>query len=177
MPRTTMPRMAEPVIDAGPSQSLSDSPGRRREYRRRAVLGGGGAAVLACAACGSSTTPASSAPTPAGPSAASSAAVGPGTSPSGAARTALASVADIPAGSGLVVAGPDGQVLLAEVAGKVLAHKAVCTHQGAVLNGSGVCPLHGSRFDVTTGAVLNGPADQPLAAVAVTVSGGKVFQA
>jgi cytochrome b6-f complex iron-sulfur subunit len=175
MPRTTMPRMAEPVTDAGPNQLLSDSPGRR-EYRRRAVLVGGGAAVLACAACGSSTTPASSAPAPADPSAASSAAAGPGASPSRAARIALASVADIPAGSGLVVAGPDGQVLLAEVAGKVLAHKAVCTHQGAVLNGSGVCPLHGSRFDVTTGAVLNGPADQPLAAVAVTVSGGKVFQ-
>jgi Rieske Fe-S protein len=36
------------------------------------------------------------------------------------------------------------------------------------------CPCHGSRFNIETGAVLNGPASAPLAKIPVTVSDGKV---
>ena len=33
------------------------------------------------------------------------------------------------------------------------------------------CPCHGSVFNATTGAVVNGPASRPLPAVKVTLSG------
>ena len=54
---------------------------------------------------------------------------------------------------------------------------AICTHMGCTVSpgpSSFNCPCHGSRFNLTTGAVLNGPATQPLAKVPVTVENGKV---
>ena len=133
---------------------------------RRSVLAGSAATLLACAACSSTsagtTTPATTA---------SSGAAGTGGS-----GKALAKVSAIPAGSGLVADGANGPVLLADSGGgKVVAHTAICTHQGAIIDGAGVCPLHGSKFDVVTGAVLAGPATAPLSPVAVTVTGGEVF--
>ena len=134
---------------------------------RRSVLAGSAAALLACAACSSKTTGAP-ASTPAGRGGTAPAAGGSGKS--------IATVSAIPAGSGLVAVGSNGPVLLADSGGgKVVAHTAVCTHQGATINGAGICPLHGSKFDVITGAVLSGPATAPLAAVDVTVTGGEVF--
>ena len=128
-----------------------------REWPRRAVLAGSGAALLACAACGSTSNPAPPATT--------------------AADGAIASVSAIPVDSGLIATAPSGQVILARANGKVVAHTAVCTHQGAIIDGSGTCPLHGSRFNPATGAVVNGPASSPLAAVAVTEKDGKVYPA
>jgi Rieske Fe-S protein len=46
---------------------------------------------------------------------------------------------------------------------------------GCEVAASGACPCHGSKFNVETGAVVNGPANAPLAAVPVTVSGGQVY--
>lgn len=133
---------------------------------RRSVLAGSAAALLACAACGSNS--AGAAPSTTAPSS--------GAAGTGGSGKALAKVSAIPAGSGLVVVGPNNPILLADSGGgKVVAHTAVCTHQGATIDGAGVCPLHGSKFDVTTGAVLAGPATAPLAPVTVTVSGGEVF--
>ncbi|UFW43127.1 non-heme iron oxygenase ferredoxin subunit [Bradyrhizobium sp. WSM471] len=49
--------------------------------------------------------------------------------------------------------------------GKVYATDNVCTHAFALLtdgwleDGLVECPLHGAQFDVTTGAVVRGPAD------------------
>lgn len=131
------------------------------DLSRRSVLAGSAAALLACAACGGGGSAPSATTTAAGTS-------GP--------AAALGKVADIPAGSGLIATGPDGPLLLADSGGgKVVAHTAICTHQGATLNGAGICPLHGSRFDVTTGAVLLGPATAPLTAVPVSVKSGEVF--
>jgi nitrite reductase/ring-hydroxylating ferredoxin subunit len=143
-----------------------------RQWPRRTVLASSGAALLACAACSSGST--ATAGSTSTPSAASSA---PASSSASGGGAALASVADIPADTGLIVSGPDGKVLLAKSGATVVAHKAVCTHQGAILDGAGTCPLHGSKFDIKTGAVLNGPATTPLAAVSVTESDGKVFSA
>lgn len=39
------------------------------------------------------------------------------------------------------------------------------------------CPCHGSVYDALTGQVLQGPAPQPLAKIAVTVANGKVVTA
>jgi len=62
--------------------------------------------------------------------------------------------------------------------GEFAAFSAVCTHQGCVLDEvhkeEGSCPCHGSRFDVSTGEVLQGPATKPLPEVPVRVKGGKL---
>ena len=90
---------------------------------------------------------------------------------------ALAKVADIPESGGLVLA--DEKVVLTRPTGdQVKAFTAVCTHQGCLVAtvsaGAIHCPCHGSAFDVATGAVVNGPASQPLAAIGITVADGVV---
>lgn len=89
--------------------------------------------------------------------------------------TPLASVADVESAGGLIVDGPSGPVILAAANGSVVGHSAVCTHQSCTIAASGACPCHGSRFNITTGDVENGPARQPLPEVTVTVAGGQVY--
>ncbi len=50
------------------------------------------------------------------------------------------------------------------------AHTKRCT-VATVADGEIDCPCHGSRFNVTDGAVVKGPATQPLPAKTVTVTG------
>ncbi|MFI1828568.1 Rieske (2Fe-2S) protein [Streptomyces sp. NPDC020412] len=63
--------------------------------------------------------------------------------------------------------------------GQYRAFSAQCTHAGCALDKvegtEGNCPCHGSRFDVTTGKALNGPATVPLPEVPVTVRDGKLI--
>jgi nitrite reductase/ring-hydroxylating ferredoxin subunit len=72
----------------------------------------------------------------------------------------------------------DGQaVAVYNVGGAFFATQDECTHAGGPLSEGDLdgcvitCPLHGSRFDVTTGKVLGGPADEPLKTFRVTVEG------
>jgi Rieske Fe-S protein len=62
--------------------------------------------------------------------------------------------------------------------GEFKAFSAVCTHAGCVLaevvKTEGDCTCHGSRFDVTTGKVIQGPATEPLPEVPVRVADGKL---
>ena len=82
-------------------------------------------------------------------------------------------VSDVPPGSVVLV----GDVAVFNVNGGFCATQAACTHKQGPLNegpldGSTVtCPWHGSRFDVCTGAVLQGPAKDPLKTYRVTVDG------
>jgi len=87
----------------------------------------------------------------------------------------LASVADVQAAGAVVVGDGGDPYLLAHTGGTVVAHTAICTHQGCTVAATGMCPCHGSRFDVETGAVINGPAQRALAERTVTVSGGQVY--
>jgi uncharacterized protein YbjT (DUF2867 family)/nitrite reductase/ring-hydroxylating ferredoxin subunit len=70
-----------------------------------------------------------------------------------------------------------GDVAVFNVEGGFCATQARCTHrQGplseGVINGSTLtCPLHGAQFNAWTGAVLHGPAKDPLKTYAVTVDG------
>jgi 3-phenylpropionate/trans-cinnamate dioxygenase ferredoxin subunit len=56
-----------------------------------------------------------------------------------------------------------------------------CTHMGCSLAkgelaGTVVtCACHGSQFDVTSGAVLRGPAQRPVRAIPVTVENGEIL--
>lgn len=62
--------------------------------------------------------------------------------------------------------------------GSLAAFSALCTHAGCEVEyGSGVllCPCHGSEFDASTGAVLQGPAVTPLAAKRVIQRGGSIY--
>ncbi|WP_338675838.1 Rieske (2Fe-2S) protein [Streptomyces sp. SCSIO 30461] len=62
--------------------------------------------------------------------------------------------------------------------GQYKAFSAQCTHAGCVLDKlegtEGNCPCHGSRFDVTSGEALKGPATVPLPEVPVSVRDGKL---
>jgi nitrite reductase/ring-hydroxylating ferredoxin subunit len=79
----------------------------------------------------------------------------------------------VPPGSALLV----GDVAVFNVGGNFCATQAKCTHrQGPLsegkLDGSTVtCPWHGAQFNVCTGAVLRGPAKDPLKTYRVTVDG------
>jgi nitrite reductase/ring-hydroxylating ferredoxin subunit len=56
-----------------------------------------------------------------------------------------------------------------------------CTHMGCSLakgelDGTVVtCACHGSQFDVTSGAVLRGPAQRPVRSIPVTVADGELL--
>lgn len=77
----------------------------------------------------------------------------------------------VPPGSALRI----GDVAVFNVGGSFCATQAKCTHrQGPLsegpLDGSTVtCPYHGSQFNVCTGAVLRGPAADPLRTYRVVV--------
>ena len=80
---------------------------------------------------------------------------------------------DVPPGS----AAPVGDAVVFNVDGNFCATQATCTHRGGPLgqgelDGSTVtCPLHGSQFNVCSGAVLRGPAMEPLMTYRVVVDG------
>ena len=84
------------------------------------------------------------------------------------------SKATIPVGGGKIFA--DQKVVVTQpTSGEFKAFSAVCTHQSCVVadvaDGTINCACHGSKFDITTGAVKNGPASSPLPEKKVTVDG------
>ena len=82
-------------------------------------------------------------------------------------------IGDVPPGSVLLV----GDCAVFNIEGGFCATQAMCTHkQGPLSEGSldgttVTCPLHGAQFNVWTGAVLRGPAKQPLKTYSVTIEG------
>ena len=91
----------------------------------------------------------------------------------------LASTTDIPVGGGKILAGPK-IVITQPKAGSFKAFTAVCTHLGctvgSVSGGTINCPCHGSKFSVTNGSVVNGPASSPLAPVSIKVQGTSIVR-
>ena len=72
----------------------------------------------------------------------------------------------------------DPDILVRQPHGALAAHSAICTHAGCTVEYGGgqlVCPCHGSIFDATTGAVLQGPAATPLPARRVIERGGQLY--
>jgi 3-phenylpropionate/trans-cinnamate dioxygenase ferredoxin component len=92
----------------------------------------------------------------------------------------VAQVSDIPPGQVKVVAIDGREIGIANIDGNLYAFANICTHDdGPVaegeLDGSViVCPRHGARFDVTTGAVLSFPAVVPIPVYDLKVEGTQV---
>jgi len=91
------------------------------------------------------------------------------------------SLSDVP-DEGAVRVVLDGIPLcIARSGGEVFAINDVCSHadvslsEGDVENGSVECWLHGSRFDLRTGAPTGLPATKPVATYPVTVEGDNVL--
>ena len=161
------------------------SQGRRPLPSRRAVLAGAGvtcAAMLAGCTTNDANnggfTPADSGTaTSAGgsaPAAGSSTATG-----SPPAANALAATSQVPDGGGKIIDGKN-IVITQPRTGSFRAFSAICTHEGCIVssvsNGTINCPCHGSKFSIKDGAVVNGPATTPLAAIAIKVEGTSIFQ-
>jgi len=142
---------AAPVFEVGPS--------------RRSVLVTG-ATVAGVALVGGSVVTACGAPPP------------PPAPPSSGVR--LAALDAVAVGGSVVVMNPPNSepvVVARPSAGMVVAYSGVCTHQGCSVEADGAtvsCPCHGSVFDAATGVVRQGPAQDPLPAVAVRVANGQV---
>ncbi|HEX4361867.1 MAG TPA: Rieske (2Fe-2S) protein [Pseudonocardia sp.] len=154
--------------------------GRQSEWpeldRRRMVAGAGllglSAALTACGAA-PPAAPATAPPSRA-PSAPAAVPPGSGLIPAGG-DVQLAPSSDVPVGGGAVF--PEHRVVVTQPsAGRFAAFSAICTHEqctvSQVANGTINCPCHGSRFAITDGSVVHGPATRPLHARTVTLRDG-----
>lgn len=138
------------------------------DLSRRTLIGvlGGGAAATVLAGCGveNDSEPTAS-PAPSG---------------GGAVGTALVATADVPVGSGIIL--KDQEVVVTQPEqGTFAAFTAVCTHLGCLVgevDGDQIkCLCHGSVFSAADGSVVQGPAQDPLAAVQVKVKADQVVKA
>ncbi len=155
-----------------------------RSSSRRAVLAGACAACAAtlagCARYGTSNGLAGSpagAPAYGGPTSAGTGSAGTGSG--GGASNVLATTSEIPVGGGKVLTAQK-IVVTQPQAGTFHAFTAICTHQGCIVNsvsgGTINCPCHGSKYNITNGSVVNGPAPLPLAAVSIKVEGTSIVE-
>ena len=130
--------------------------------RRALLVAGGAGTALTLAACAPSNT---------GPAGGSGSGAG--------TATEIATLSDIPVGGAVAVMLNGSQVIVSQpTAGEVVAFSAICTHQGCIVvpEKKGLnCPCHQSLFDTATGAVLQGPATDPLPPVTVTLDGDRVL--
>ena len=92
-----------------------------------------------------------------------------------------ASVAEIPSGKMVCVSLIGKRILLANDNGTIYAADEMCTHEDASLCTGSLkghlvkCPLHGSRFDLTTGKPLEDPAEDPLTVYPVKIIDNEIY--
>ncbi|MFL5327693.1 MAG: DUF2231 domain-containing protein [Gemmataceae bacterium] len=87
---------------------------------------------------------------------------------------------DLQAGHMMLVHANGHRILLARLANGFAACDDRCTHRGGPLSDGTLignivaCPWHGSQFDVTTGKVNAGPADQTIKTHEIQINGSRV---
>ncbi|NUR95193.1 MAG: Rieske (2Fe-2S) protein [Kribbellaceae bacterium] len=144
-----------------------DGPSRRTVVAGAAAAAAavGMAAVTGCSTYGEPRTAPSSNP-----------GSNPGSAPAPA-NGVLTRTSDVPVGGGLII-GASQVVVTQPKAGTFKGFTSICTHQqcqvAGVEGGTINCDCHGSRFSISDGSVVNGPATQPLPAKPITVSGGSI---
>ena len=124
---------------------------------RAGAVGAGVAATSALAACGAVGSQPAAAPTQTGP-------------------VTLGPTSEVPVGGGKIY--PQQMVVVTQpAAGTFKCFSATCTHAGCLLNVTGGninCTCHGSQFSIADGSVTRPPAEQPLPAEQITVTGGQI---
>lgn len=154
----------EQSVDEGQQESA---------LNRRTIVAGTGLLAVAAAvsACGSGSSE------PAQPPAAPGAPPPPGPASNVADSQPLGSASAIPVGGGKVFPGQK-VVVTQPTAGAFQGFSAICTHQGCTVGtvaaGTIDCPCHGSKFAITDGSPVKGPATSPLPAKPVSVQGGQI---
>lgn len=81
--------------------------------------------------------------------------------------------AEVPEGGGVIL--EDSETVVTQPsAGEFKAFSSICTHQGCAVTKVAKtidCPCHGSKFSISDGSVVAGPASKPLPEKTVTVDG------
>lgn len=94
--------------------------------------------------------------------------------------TTVASLAELPPGARRIVDIDDVRVAVFNLGGEFYAIEDLCTHDYAPLDNGKiegdeiVCPRHGARFCIKTGAVTAPPAYEPVTAFTVRIHEGLV---
>lgn len=91
---------------------------------------------------------------------------------------ALIRTSAVPVGGGVVI--PARRVVVTQPrAGRFRVFSAICTHQGCTVSHVEdrkiVCPCHSSRYRITNGAVVSGPAPRPLPRRSFVIRRGRIF--
>jgi Rieske Fe-S protein len=150
-------------------------PGRAGELSRRSLIRDTGLSALAIgalAACSNYGNQPTAQPS-AAPSGDGTAPSSPGSGTGGGNGGLTTTKAEIPVGGGKIFG--DAQAVVTQpTSGEFKAFTAMCTHQACtVTNVTDTinCDCHGSKFSITDGSVVTGPATAPLAAKTVTANG------
>lgn len=93
----------------------------------------------------------------------------------------VAAPGDVPPGTGTVVEANGRTIALFNIGGTFYALDNKCTHVGGPLGEGRVegnivtCPWHGSKFDITTGAIVGPPARRPVGSHPASVKSGAIM--
>lgn len=93
---------------------------------------------------------------------------------------AVATLDEVPAGTKKVVFAEGIEIVLCHTADQFFAVRNLCSHAHEKLDCGRMrgtwlaCPVHGARFDLTTGAAMNPPATMPITTYEVRVDGDTI---